>query len=460
MAKMHKLIQNEYIKTGKKVTTKVIFILIAVSVLALMGLGKFAQYAINENMDYIYEDTIDYSYEINEAEKMQYPGYETDIERMNFIMDNNFQYGSWQMSASYEIFSYETGEHNNVIHTFTEEERTEFKKIVVDNNWKKYCEYIVKNGKKYGYTDAELWQYQYRLANDIPLPANTIEGFTYPNDVIESVSYAKMQLANSAEMGMGEKNNNSELEDQIALGLYRLENDIKVNVADSTSIFVDYNIGFWNIFGQSASLITVIGVLIIVIAGSTISEEFSHGTIKFLLINPVKRWKILVAKYAMCVSLGFIMIVLLYVLSVIFSMIFFGVEDIGCQKLTISNGILTAENGFAVVFKNYMFRSVQVLVMATLAFAISSLCKNSALSIGVSLFAMLSGNGMVSLLKKNLNIDWVRYTVFANTDLSAVIDGSTGFANHSLGFAIAVVVIHLVVFWLIAWDGFTKREIQ
>ena len=28
-----------------------------------------------------------------------------------------------------------------------------------------------------------------------------------------------------------EKNNNSELEDQIALGLYRLENDIKVNVA-------------------------------------------------------------------------------------------------------------------------------------------------------------------------------------------------------------------------------------
>ena len=116
MAKMHKLIQNEYIKTGKKVSTKVIFILIAVSVLALMGLGKFAQYAINENMDYIYEDTIDYSYEINEAEKMQYPGYETDIERMNFIMDNNFQYGSCQMSASYEIFSYETGEpQGNVI---------------------------------------------------------------------------------------------------------------------------------------------------------------------------------------------------------------------------------------------------------------------------------------------------------------------------------------------------------
>ena len=144
MAKMHKLIQNEYIKTGKKVTTKIIFILIAVSVLALMGLGKFAEYAINENMDYIYEDTIDYSYEINEAEKMQYPGYETDIERMNFIMDNNFQYGSWQMSASYEIFSYETGEHNNVVHTFTREERTELTKIVTDGNWKKYCEYIEK----------------------------------------------------------------------------------------------------------------------------------------------------------------------------------------------------------------------------------------------------------------------------------------------------------------------------
>lgn len=459
MAKMHKLIQNEYVKTGKKVSTKVIFILIAVSVLALMGLGKYAQYATKNSMSYIYDETIDYSYEINEAEKMQYPGYETDIERMNFVMDNKFQYGSWQMNASHMIFSYETGEHNNVVHTFTKEERTELTKIVTDGNWKKYCEYIVKNGKKYGYTDAELWQYHYRLANDIPLPANTIEMSTYPNDVIEIVAYAKMELANSAEMGMSEENNKIELEDQIALGLYRLENDIKVNVADSTSIFVNFNIGFWNVFGQSASLITVIGVLIIIIAGSTISEEFSHGTIKFLLINPVKRWKILVAKYAMCVSLGFIMIVLLYVLSVIFSMIFFGVEDIGCQKLTISNGILTAENGFVVIFKNYMFRSVQVLVMATLAFAISSLCKNSALSIGVSLFAMLSGNTIVSIMKEALNIDWVRFTVFANTDFSAVIDGSTGFANHSLGFAVAVVAIHLVVFWLIAWDGFTKREV-
>ena len=62
-------------------------------------------------------------------------------------------------------------------------------------------------------------------------------------------------------------------------------------------------------------------------------------------------------------------------------------------------------------------------------------------------------------MKEELNIDWVRYTIFANTDFSAVIDGSTGFANHSLGFAVAVVVIHLVVFWLIAWDGFTKREV-
>lgn len=459
MAKMHKLVQNEYIKTWKKVSTKVLFILIALSVLALMGIGKIVESEIDSNWGYIYEGGIDYSYELSQAEKMKYEGYEIDVEMYNFIMDNELMPGSWKAQAARDAFSYELGDRNKVETTYTQEERINILQIIKSGDWKRYCEFMVSNLKKQGYSEAYIWEYQFRLSKNIPLPENSKERYEYPNDVINSVAGAKITIADSKANGEEFSGDTENWEDVITLGMYRLENDIELNVAENTSLLTSMTANFWVVLCQSSSLITVIGVLIIIIAGSSVANEFSQGTIKFLLINPVKRWKILVSKYIMCLSMGFLMIALLYVLSIIFSMLFFGTEYLGCTYLEVVNGVVKSSNPFVYVFKNYMFRSVQVLVMATLAFAISSLAKNSAMAIGISLFAMLSGNSIVSIFKNELNQDWVRYLVFANTDFSAVINGTTGFANHSLIFAIGVVAIHMFVFFLIAWDGFTKREI-
>ncbi len=459
MAKMHKLIQNEYIKTWKKVSTKVLFIIIAISVLALMGLGKIVESEINSSWDYIYEGGLDYSYELSQAEKMKYEGYEIDIEMYNFIMDNELLPGSWKSAAAREAFSYELGDRNKVECTYTQEERINILQIIKSGDWKRYCEFMVKSLKKQGYSEAYIWEYQYRISKNIPLPENSMEHFEYPNSVINSVAGAKICLADSKTNGEEFAGDTEEWENVITLGMYRLENDIELNVAENTSLLTSQTVNFWVMLCQSSSLITVIGVLIIIIAGSTVANEFSSGTIKFLLINPVKRWKILVSKYIMCLSMGFLMIILLYGLSVLFSILFFGTEHLSCTYLDVVDGVVESRNPFVYVFKNYMFRSVQVLVMATLAFAISSLAKNSAMSIGISLFAMLSGNSIVSIFKNGLNQDWVRYLVFANTDFSAVINGTSGFANHTLTFAIGVVAIHMFVFLLIAWDGFTKREI-
>ena len=107
----------------------------------------------------------------------------------------------------------------------------------------------------------------------------------------------------------------------------------------------------------------------------------------------------------------------------------------------------------------YLLGSVNRIVMATLAFAISSLIRSSALAIGVSLFAMLAGSGAVLFLKEALNIDWARYIVFANTDLNAILSGTTPFVNQTIGFALGVIAVYMVVFLLTAWDGFVRREV-
>ena len=218
------------------------------------------------------------------------------------------------------------------------------------------------------------------------------------------------------------------------------------------------DLDFWSAFGMSSSAVSFVGILVIVIAALSVANEFSNGTIKFLLINPVKRWKILVAKYASVITFGYLMVIVLYIVSLIASMIFFGGSLIGESCYTIVDGKVQETLGLVYVAKDYLLSSIQVVVMSTLAFAISTLMKSASFSIGISMFGLLSGNIITTVLA-GMNIDWGRYLIFANMDLTAIKNCSTGFAFHTTNTAIAVIIIHMIIFWLIAWDAFTKKEI-
>ena len=106
----------------------------------------------------------------------------------------------------------------------------------------------------------------------------------------------------------------------------------------------------------------------------------------------------------------------------------------------------------------YSFSSVEMIVMATLAFAISSLARSSALAIGVSVMAYVGGNTIVLFLQQ-LNFDWGRYLIFSNLSLADTLSGSTGFAGQTIMFNLVVIAVHMVVFILTAWDGFIRREV-
>ena len=205
-------------------------------------------------------------------------------------------------------------------------------------------------------------------------------------------------------------------------------------------------------------MISIIGLLIIVVAGSSVASEFSQGTIKFLLINPVKRWKILMSKYFTVISLGYIMLLLLYLVMIPASGLFIGFEGISAPYLYVDNGTVHSMSSFLHAAQMYLLNSISIVIMATLAFAVSSLFRSAAFSIGISVFLMLAGNTIVSVLKV-FNQDWARYLVFSNTDLASIAEGTPMFAQQSLTFAIIVLAAHMAVFILTAWDGFVKREV-
>jgi len=463
LAKMLRLIQNEFIKSFKKISTIILFVIVVVVGIGFTALMYFAieeEKSWNQEM-YGYEK-LDYDTLISDCEIEKFTGYELQIEMWEYLRDNEIPSPeSWKYFAVEEAFAYEVEEtiddEGNVkgtaYYTYDDATRKQMLSVVEANDWKTFCEYMIKRNKAMGMPEELNWEYQYRLDNNIAPPEKREDFDDYRNRLISQVSMAKDAIANGAT-----KEEQEALENDIKLALYRLDNDIRVNVADYSmnGDWPDYTI--WICLVNSSMIVSFIGLLVVVLAGSSVANEFSQGTIKFLLINPVKRWKILVSKYITCLLTGYALIMVFYVATLLISMVLFGTADIGADYIKIANGEIVTTSGIVYIFKTYMIKSINVVVMATLAFAISSLVRSSGLAIGVSVFSLLGGNTVVQLLAQ-FKQDWARYLIWANTDLTVIASDGSMFPNHSLGFAIAVIIAHMVVFGLIAWDGFTKREV-
>ncbi len=257
-------------------------------------------------------------------------------------------------------------------------------------------------------------------------------------------------------------------QDLVAICTYRLENNQEYGVyksvknADPNSYSTEgtyiFSGEFFSVLDDSAGLIQVVTILVVVIGGAMIAAEFAEGTIKFLLINPVKRGKIFFSKYiALCIS-AVAMLVLLLLINVLTGMVLYGPSQITGQYLYVSGGAVKTVSAFVVVLESYGWGCVELLMTGTLAITLSSLLRSAAVAIGVSLGVLFVGSTAVTILSL-FGQDWARYLYFANTDLADIAQGNAIFPHQTLSFALVVLVIHLVVFLLTAYDGFTRRSV-
>jgi len=254
-----------------------------------------------------------------------------------------------------------------------------------------------------------------------------------------------------------------------AVASYRLEHDISLNPADSfeqneyemyfsdVSVYTSAKSSFWNAAVGSVSLLALVGVFAIVLAGTTVSSEFSSGTVKFLLMSPVKRWKILFAKYAtvIFISLGMAALVGTVSLSVA---LFFGFGEAFLPAVYASGGEVYTLSPYLLLLRDYGFEMVEITVMLTMAFAISTLTRKSAMAIGVTVFASFMGSALSGFLQM-FGIDAGRYLLFSNLDLGAIVNETALYPHQSLLEAITVIALHMLVFLLVAHDAFVRREV-
>lgn len=449
-------------------------ILVALTAVGIGALAKISQkqmeqYASQGSSTQEYLDGLER--EISYLKQYKPEGYEEDIQLYEILIQYQIGIDDWRQEAAGELAQlksqYDQLKASGGDTKETEASLEQYDTILKQNDWKAYC--LLKCdliSRDSSLTDqqkeAKKWGYQYRLDHKIPYDSED-----WKSQLINSVSSAKETLQAQEEIkdsgGAFSQEEYQKAFETALIGEYQLEHEIPLNVADSDSMMSmsgsSDQINFWAVMAMSVAVISIISMLIIVIAGSSVANEFSNGTIKFLLINPVTRGKILMSKYVAIISFSFVMLILFYVMSVVSGLVFFGAGDLGAPYLYVKGNEVKELSGFLYLAWRYLLGSPNIIIMATLAFAISSLVRSSALAIGVGVFVMLAGSGITQFMKLILNLDWSRYFVFANTDLNSILTGNSIYGNHTIGFALGVLAVHMVVFLLTAWDGFTRREV-
>ncbi|TMV48705.1 ABC transporter permease [Paenibacillus mesophilus] len=233
---------------------------------------------------------------------------------------------------------------------------------------------------------------------------------------------------------------------RIAVIDYHLEHNIRTT--DGT---------MWDGVNGSAGLVLVITVFTIIIAGDSLAGEFSSGTIKLLLIRPASRVKILVSKYISLLLFGMLLLLILFVLSVTVNGILygFGYMDLPLIDVTVE-GIIIEKNMVLNLWKTYVFNTVSTVMYVTMAFMISSAFRSSTMAIGFSIGALFAGNILLEVLHR---FDWSKFLLFANTDLTQHLTGHPFQEGMTLSFSIGVLAVYFLVFNLISWIMFTRRDV-
>lgn len=234
----------------------------------------------------------------------------------------------------------------------------------------------------------------------------------------------------------------------------QLEKDLKIY-----QYRLDHNFGpsLWNGIKATSSLMSFVTLSAVVIAGGIVASEYNWGTIKLLLIRPQNRTKILLSKYVATMGYALLMIIISLSTSFITNGLLFGFQEIEQPYLYVAqNGTVQEGNMLVNILQTYGLSSVEMIMVVTFAFMMSVVFRSGALAIGLSLFIMFISQPLIQFLSK---FNWVKYYLFANTNLSMYLEGTPLIPGMTLTFSLIVLSGYFLVFIFISWFVFKKRDV-
>ena len=289
-----------------------------------------------------------------------------------------------------------------------------------------------------------------RLNKEIPY------GSDYLNRAISTLQTANTNLANFKnieELTYQEKlEYNSYLEDQ-AESRYILETGIDIHNTNSLKGILE---NFYSQFG------IFLIVVVVMIAGTIVSEEFNKGTIKLLLVKPYSRNKILMAKAITTLMMILFVIVVTLVMQILIGGIIFGFDSLSEPVVAYNFNTNTMEemNIFTNLGVQTLTQLPMIILLGTLAFAISTLFTNSTLAITISLLGFMSAS-IINQLAIGYDLQFMKYFVTMNWDLSIYANGALPYMEGmNMTMSIIICVVYFLIMMIPTFIVFKKRNIK
>jgi len=213
------------------------------------------------------------------------------------------------------------------------------------------------------------------------------------------------------------------------------------------------SIELWDSFQVTVSIAFFLNTIFtVVVASDSVAGEFSTGTIKLLLIRPWSRSKILLSKYISLVLFSLLSTGVLVAFAFGFSAIFSSSTGEGMTGLTRWSPL-----EYAALF--ILCKYIVLFLTAMIAFMVSTVFRASGLAIGLSLFIMFTSNIVTTIFNPE-RYEWAKYLIFTHMDLQVYLGSNTGPGGATLGYALAVLLVYYVLFLLISWMVFRKRDVS
>jgi len=196
------------------------------------------------------------------------------------------------------------------------------------------------------------------------------------------------------------------------------------------------------------SLIPFIGVMICVLCGNIVSNEFQNGTIRMYLTKPFKRWKILLSK------LIFIYLLIVYYIIITIITYFLLIVFYKHELVNIS------------YIKEILIHFIPVFFMGGLSFSFSTIFNSTSLSVGLSIIVYFA-SPLVSQILFGLEYNLIQYTFLPYVDFSIFKD--INFINvmkNELGVNLTIFKSALILFInnlfiiLLTFNLFIKKDIK
>ncbi|CAM3642176.1 ABC transporter permease [Cohnella lubricantis] len=227
-----------------------------------------------------------------------------------------------------------------------------------------------------------------------------------------------------------------------------------------TLVTDDSDGNMWELMGTETIIVfSLITIFTVVISAESVAGEFSAGTIKLLLIRPWSRSSILASKYVALLLFSILQSIVCFAVTWAINALVLGyTSDPG--GIIPESSPMEGHSIWAYMGVHYLYEWLQLVMVVSFAFMLSSAFRSSGLAIGLSIFLLFAGGTITGLLTLT-DKAWVKYILFANLDLTSYLDGRSPLPNMdmTLGFSLIMLAVYFIIFNAVSWTVFRKRDV-